>query len=166
MSPIGAGSVNTTWKSGTGSRSVSRAASQSFAAAPWHFGQCRLRQLLYEIWLCAHCSQRATWPPRAAVRQFSIADITLSWPRLTWPALARRHAGPWPRKISATSSAGRIKSRALRGRLHRRDEVLERAGDLAERLEGDAGVERRRIELLVAEQHLDDADVGLLLEQM
>jgi hypothetical protein len=24
-------------------------ASQSFAAAPWHFGQCRLRQELYEI---------------------------------------------------------------------------------------------------------------------
>src|SRR3981081_2887790 len=37
MSPIGAGSVNTTWKYGTGSRSASRAASQSFAAAPWHF---------------------------------------------------------------------------------------------------------------------------------
>ena len=43
----------------------------------------------------------------AAVRQFSIADITLSWPRLTWPALAWRHAGPWPRKISATSNTRR-----------------------------------------------------------
>src|SRR6266704_5187813 len=104
---MAAGSVNTTWKYCTGSRSASRAASQSFAAAPWHFGQCRLRQLLYEIWLWAHSSQRATWPPSAAVRQLSIADITLSWPRLTWPALALRHAGPWPRKISATSSAGR-----------------------------------------------------------
>jgi len=88
-------------------RSASRAASQSFAAAPWHFGQCRLRQELYEIWLWAHVSQRATCPPRAAVRQLSIADITLSWPRLTWPALARRHAAPWPRKMSATSSDGR-----------------------------------------------------------
>src|SRR6266852_807499 len=105
--------------------------------------------------VCAHFSQRATWPPSAAVRQLSIADITLSWPRLTWPALALRHAGPWPRKISATSSAGRDKrARALRGRLHRRGEMLERAGDLAERLEGDAGVERRRVELLVPEQHL------------
>src|SRR6202162_5515019 len=55
----------------------------------------------------AHFSQRATWPPSAAVRQFSIADITLSWPRLIWPALAWRHAGPWPRKISATSSTVR-----------------------------------------------------------
>src|SRR3989442_16039292 len=96
-----------------------------------------------------------------------MADMTLSWPRLTWPALARRHAGPWPRKISATSSAGRDKrARALGGRLHRRDEMLERARDLPERFEGDAGVERGRIELLVPEQHLNDADVGLLLEQM
>src|SRR6266404_9121202 len=67
MSPIGAGSVNTTWKYGTDNRSASRAASQSFAAAPWHFGQCRLRQLLYDIWVCSHFSQRATCPPSAAV---------------------------------------------------------------------------------------------------
>src|SRR6266700_276991 len=107
MSAMDAGSVNTTWKYGTGSRSASRAASHSFAAAPWHFGQCRLRQLLYEIWLWAHSSQRATWPPSAAVRQLSIADITFNWPRLTWPALALRQAAPWSRKISATSSAGR-----------------------------------------------------------
>ena len=38
-------------------------------------------------------SQRSTWPPSAAVRQLSIADMTLSWPRLTCPALARRQAG-------------------------------------------------------------------------
>jgi hypothetical protein len=69
--------------------------------------------------VCAHVSQRATCPPRAAVRQLSMADMTFNWPRLTWPALARRHAGPWLRKISATSSARRDKSaRALRGRLH------------------------------------------------
>src|SRR5882724_3029443 len=163
---MAAGSVNTTWKYGTGSRSASRAASHSFATAPWHFGQCRLRQLLYEICVCAHFSQRATCPPRAAVRQLSMADITLSWPRLTWPALARRHAGPWRRKISATSSGGRGKRPRSRGRRHRRGEMLERAGDLAERLEGDAGVERRRIELLVPEQHLDHPDVGLLLKQV
>jgi len=36
-----------------------------------------------------------------------MADVTFSWPRLTWPALALRHAGPGPRKISATSSDGR-----------------------------------------------------------
>src|SRR3979411_2629721 len=92
MSAMAAGRVNTTWKYGTGSRSASRTASHSFAAAPWHFGQCRLRQELYEIWVRAHFSQRATWPPSAAVRQLSIADITLSWPRLTWPAVAPRPA--------------------------------------------------------------------------
>src|SRR5271169_3459330 len=55
----------------------------------------------------AQFSQRATWPPSAAVRQFSIADITFNWPRLTWPALASRQAGPWSRKISATSRTAR-----------------------------------------------------------
>src|SRR3954451_25284612 len=95
-----------------------------------------------------------------------MADITLSWPRLTWPALALRQAGPWRRKMSATSSGGRGTRPRSRGRLQRGGEMLERAGDLAERLEGDTGVERRRVELLVPEQHLDDADVGLLLEQV
>ena len=42
-----------------------------------------------------------------AVRQFSIADITFNWLRLTWPALASRQAWPWPRKMSATSRARR-----------------------------------------------------------
>jgi hypothetical protein len=40
------GSVNTTWKYGTGSSSACRAASHSAHADPWHFGQCRLRQEL------------------------------------------------------------------------------------------------------------------------
>ncbi len=46
----------------------------------------------------------------------------------------------------------RQQRRGLRGRLDRRDELLERVGDLAERLEGDTSVERGRVELLVAEQ--------------
>jgi len=53
--------------------------------------------------VCVHPSQRATWPPSAAVRQALIADITLSWPRLTRPALALSHAAPWARNMSATS---------------------------------------------------------------
>ena len=63
------------------------------------------------VW--AQSSQRSTCPPRAAVRQFSIADMTLSWPRLTWPALALRHAVPRSRKISATSRTGRDTRAAL-----------------------------------------------------
>src|SRR5882672_12025798 len=167
---MAAGSVNTTWKYGTGSRSASRAASQSFAAAPWHFGQCRLRQELYEIWECAQFSQRATCPPSAAVRQFSIADITLSWPRLTWPALARRHAGPWPRKIFATSSDGRDTRRALGGRfgalLELARDAIERAHDLPDGLGGDTRIERRGVELGMSQQDLDHPDIGVLLQQM
>src|ERR1700740_1744429 len=170
MSPIGLGSVNTTWKYGTGSRSASRAASQFFAAAPWHFGQCRLRQELYEIWLYAHFSQRATCPPSAAVRQLSIADITFNWPRLTWPALARRHAGPWSRKMSATSSNGRdTSSPASGGRLGPlglAGDMLQRAHDLPDGLGGDPRIERGGIELGVPEQHLDYSDIDVLFQQM
>jgi hypothetical protein len=70
---------------------------------------------------CPHLARPATCPPSASVRQASIADITLSWERLTCPvdrqsfarkrregALARRHAGPWARKMSAISSFGRF----------------------------------------------------------
>src|SRR5580693_9609486 len=58
-------------------------------------GRGRLRHELQAIRLWPHSSQRSTWPPRAAERQLSMADITLSWPRLTCPALALRQAAPW-----------------------------------------------------------------------
>src|SRR5271168_2199851 len=117
--------------------------------------------------VCSHSSQRATWPPSAAVRQRSIADITLSWPRLRCPAWARRQAGPWARKISATSRAARCKpTAASRRRRDRHGQAFERAGHFADGSGGDLGVERRGVELLVSEQHLDDADVDLVLEQM
>src|SRR5439155_22742190 len=101
--------------------------------------------------VCEQFSQRATCPPRAAVRQLSIADITFSWPRLTWPALALRHAGPWTRKMSATSRAGRATRPAASGGRHH-DKLLERAPDLADGPGGDLGVERRGVELLVPER--------------
>src|SRR5439155_24230092 len=115
-------------------------------------------------------SQRATWPPRAAVRQFSIADITFSCSRLTWPALALRHAGPRSRKISATSKAGRdISASASAGRpdlLELERDVLQRAHDFADRLGGDAGIERGGFELGVSEQHLDESDIDVLLDKV
>src|SRR6516225_5058508 len=111
----------------------------------------------------AQASQRSTWPPNAAVRQRSIADMTLSWPRLTWPAWDARQAGPRWRKMSATSTAGRDNGRASAGHLQQQ---VERARHLAERVDGDAGVECRRVELLVSEQHLDDADIGFLFQKM
>src|SRR5712671_2077653 len=58
-------------------------------------GRGRLRQELSAMRLWPHSSQRSTWPPSAAERQLSMADITFSWPRLTCPALALRQAAPW-----------------------------------------------------------------------
>src|SRR5437763_4936811 len=112
---------------------------------------------------CAQSSQRSTWPPNAAVRQRSIADMTLSWPRLTWPAWDARQAGPRRRKMSATSTAGRGNGRASAGHLQ---QEVERARHLADRADGDACVQGRRVELLVSQQNLDDPDIGLLLQEM
>src|SRR6516162_4930268 len=121
----------------------------------------------------AQASQRSTCPPnaptgrarglKAHVRQRSSADMTFSWPRLTWPAWEARQAGPRWRKMSATSTVGRGNSRASAGHL---PQEVERARHLAERVDGDAGIESRRIELLVSEQNLDDADIGLLLQEV
>src|SRR5271169_5435870 len=101
---------------------------------------------------CAQSSQHSTWPPNAAVRQRSIADMTFSWPRLTWPAWDARQAGPRWRKMSATSTAGRDNGRASGWRLHLAQQQVEWAGHLADRLDGDARVERGRVELLVPER--------------
>jgi hypothetical protein len=46
ISAAAVGSVNTTWKYGTGSNSAWRSASHAARAAPWHFGQWRLRHEL------------------------------------------------------------------------------------------------------------------------
>src|ERR1700720_2246168 len=45
-------------------------------------------------------------------------------------------------------------------------DMLQRAHDLADGLSGDAGIERRGVEFGVTEQHLDDADIDVLLEQV
>ena len=87
--------------------------------------------------------------------------------RLTWPALARRHAGPWSRKMSATSSAGRDKCCASGWRLGlRQRDAVERAHDLLDRLGGDARVERRGVELGMTEQDLDHPDIDVLFQQV
>src|SRR6516164_8367426 len=96
----------------------------------------------------AHSWQRSTCPPNAAVRQRSIADMTLSWPRLTWPAWDARQAGPRRRKMSATSTADRDNGRASAGHL---PQEVERARHLADRADGDPGVKRCRVELLMSQ---------------
>src|SRR5215470_10763791 len=98
---------------------------------------------------CAQSSQRSTWPPNAAVRQRSIADMTFSWPRLTWPAWDARQAGPWWRKMSATSTADRDNGGVSAGHLQQQ---VERARHLADRADGDAGIERRRLEFLMSQR--------------
>src|ERR1700738_3068266 len=164
------------WKYGAGSNSASRSSSHSLAAAPWHFGQCRLRQLLYAMTVWAQPSQRATCPPSATVRQRSIALMTFIWSRLTWPALARRHAAPWSRKISATSKAGRgmaaDRSSRLRclaslpGRPARLAQQVEWALDGRDHAGGHTRVARCRVELVMTKESLNDADIGPTFEQM
>src|SRR5436853_4852649 len=65
--------------------------------------------------------------------------------------------------MSATSTAGRDNGGASAGHLQQK---VERARHLADGADGDACVHRRRVELLVSEQNLDDPDVGLLLQEM
>src|SRR6266436_1009386 len=101
-----------------------------------------------------------------------MADITLSWPTLTCPVLALRQAAPWRWKTSATSSLGRRTAAGLRPLSRprppfaQRREPVERAGYRADRGVGDARVKRRGIELRVAEQHLDHANVGILFQEV
>ena len=44
--------------------------------------------------------------------------------------------------------------------------MLQRTGHRPDRLGGDTGIERGRVELGMPEQNLDDADIDILLEQM
>src|ERR1700757_1928764 len=100
----------------------------------------------------AHPSGPRRRAPRRPHRRSSakaIADMTLSWPRLTWPAWEARQAGPRWRKMSATSTAGRDNGRASAGHLPQK---VEWAGHLADRADGDAGVERRRVEFLMSQR--------------
>jgi hypothetical protein len=115
-----------------------------------------IAEALGRIFAVSRQSRSSSFQSIADLPSFSIADITFSRSRLTWPAWALRHAGPWLRKISATSKAGRdINASASAGRpdlLELERDVLQRAHDLADRLGGDAGIERRGVELGVTEQ--------------
>src|SRR5215212_4223482 len=114
-------------------------------------------------------AQASTWPPRAAVRQVSIADITFSWPRLSRPAWAARQAAPWRWKMSATSNDRRLTAvSGVRSHpvLWQQPDPVERAHDGADRVGGDASIQRSGLEFGVAEQDLDDPDVDVLLQEM
>src|SRR6516165_12494544 len=115
-------------------------------------------------------SQRSTCPPSAAERHCSIADITWSWPRLTCPALARRQSAPWRSKTSATSSLGRRTAARLglgsRPALDQWCQPVEWAGYGPDRRIGDAGVQRRGVELGVTQKCLNHTNIDILLEEV
>src|SRR5438105_8887743 len=73
-------------------------------------------------------------------------DLELAEAHVAWDA---RQAGPRRRKMSATSTAGRGNGRASAGHLQ---QEVERARHLADRADGDACVQGRRVELLVSQQ--------------
>src|SRR5712671_4964259 len=126
--------------------------------------------------VCAHFSfsQRATWPPSAAVRQLSIADITLSWSRLTWLGVApcRTMAAEDIRDLQRRTAHGRRSLRrrpdfpALAGLLASLRQQIERARDARDHASGDTRVVRRRIQFVVTQERLDDSNVGAALEQV
>src|SRR5713101_707840 len=131
------------------------------------------------VWAHFGFSQRPTWPPSAAVRQRSIADMTFIWPRLTWPALALRHAAPWSRKISATSSNRRDMaamrsaglccpslwlSLAFLGFLRGCDSRS--SGLSMPAIRPVATRVRRRVQFVVTQQCLDDSDISVVFEQV
>src|ERR1700761_6630353 len=84
--------------------------------------------------------------------------MTFSCPRLS--CTVRRHAGPCARNTSATSGTAVRRGSALAAQL------LQRTDHFAQQICCDLRIKRGRLQLLVAEQYLDDTDVDLLLQQM
>ena len=90
-----------------------------------------------------------------------MADMTFSCARLRCPRCSARQAGACWRKMSATSREGRPTA-GTSGRRQR----LQRAEDLVQQIGGHVGVHGGGLQALVSEQHLDDADVNLALQQV
>ena len=65
--------------------------------------------------MCSQASQRVRCPSSAALRQRSMADH-LQLSETDVPRFASRQAGPWSRKISATSSRWRATMGSIGGR--------------------------------------------------
>src|SRR5580700_2898388 len=115
---------------------------------------------------CAQSSQRSTCPPSAAVRQISIAVITRRWARLTWAALAVRHASPWRRKISATSSFGWGMAGVSGGRCQLHVQEFQRALDFPDGVDCDPCIAGCRRNVTMAEQILDHMNVDTLFQEV
>ncbi len=135
-------------------------------------GQCRLRAGVVGDGGYGR-SPRSARHGRQALRCGSarFADITFSCSRLTWPALAWRHAGPWSRKIIRNLQSRARHARASAGwpdlpELER--DVLQWAHDFTDRLGGDRGYRARGWcpAWAVTEQHLDYANIDVLLQEV
>ena len=112
-------------------------------------------------------SQASTWPPRAAVRQCLDRRHHLELAEAQMAGMgARARRVHDARKMSATSSDGRITAPPHAARLRSRpaDRLSRSSGLMTVRIVrgGDPGVERGGLELGVAEQDLDDANVDVL----
>ena len=82
-----------------------------------------------------------------------MAGSTLSCPWLRWSCWAWRQAGPWVRKMSATSRVARPTPTPLRLR-----QSLKGTDHLGEQLAGHARVGGCGLQILVPAQYLYDAD--------
>ena len=114
-------------------------------------------------------SQRTTCPPRTAVRQSLDGAHHLQLAKTHdgrgWRH-AKRHRGrgrcPRPPELDGTRRSRY--AGGFRGPGER--QPIERARDLAQHLARHMRIARRRIELRMADHHLDDANVDALLQQM
>ena len=115
-----------------------------------------------------------------------LAALDVSAERRGPTGLDRRHhlqlgktqmasVGLAPRRAMGAKDVGDLQARprhaasvrrARIGSLEVEAQPLERALDVADRVDGDAGVERGRLQFGVAEQDLDHADVDVLFEQV
>ena len=91
---------------GYGTRGLS-VGQRVFGLADWHRDGTLAEYVAIEARNLAPLPGDVDFTVGASLPISGLALITFNWSRLTWPALAERHAAPWSRKISATSSAGR-----------------------------------------------------------
>src|SRR4029434_274179 len=80
--------------------------------------------------------------------------------------LAARQAAPWRRKISATSSCGRDIAGASIRRCRCHVQEFERALNLPDHVDRNARIAHGRLDVPMAEQVLDHANIDALFEYM
>src|SRR6202048_4453972 len=165
MSATRAGSVNTTWKYGTGNSSAWRSVSHCLAAAPWHFGQCRLRQGDSRIGAVLTARDMAAERRGAAAldrrHHLEVAEADMAG---IGTAPCRAMVAEDIRNLQRRARHARRASGGRLVLLDLADEMIERAGGVADRSGGNLRVARRRVELGMSEQHLDHANIDVLLQ--